>query len=82
MPIAAHTTGGHSTLDLVLGIAILLWALASVTALLSWLTRLPRRYRKRTADHRLAPQQVRSPARRERVDADAGPSQPSTPARR
>ena len=41
MPIAAHTTGGHSTLDLVLGIAILLWALASVTALLSWLTRLP-----------------------------------------
>ena len=52
MPIAAHTTGGHSTLDLVLGIAILLWALASVTALLSWLTRLPRRYRKRTADHR------------------------------
>ncbi len=50
MPIAAHTTGGHSTLDLVLGIAILLWALASVTALLSWLTRLPRRYRRRTAD--------------------------------
>src|SRR6516164_3990544 len=52
MPIAAHTAGGHSTLDLVLGIAILLWALAGVTALLSWLTRLPRRCRKRTADHR------------------------------
>jgi len=52
MPFATHTTGGHSTLDLVLGIAILLWALAGVTALLSWLTRLPRRCRKRTADHR------------------------------
>jgi hypothetical protein len=52
MPIAAHTTGGHSSLDLVLGIAILLWALASVTVLLRWLTRLPRRYRKRTAEHR------------------------------
>ena len=64
MPIAAHTTGGHSTLDLVLGIAILLWALASVTALLGWLTRLPRRYRKRTAGPRRAPQQVRSSARR------------------
>jgi len=51
MPLAAHTTGGHSTLDLVLGIAILLWALASATALLSWLTRLPRRYRKRTPGH-------------------------------
>ncbi len=51
MPIAAHTTGGHSTLDLVLGIAILLWALASATARLSWLTRLPRRYRKRTPGH-------------------------------
>jgi len=50
MPIAAHTTGGHSTLDLVGGIAILLWALASVSALLGWLTRLPRRYRRRTAD--------------------------------
>ena len=52
MPIAAHTTGGHSTLDLVLGIAILLWSLAGVSALLGWLTRLPRRHRKRTADHR------------------------------
>ena len=51
MPFAAYTTGGHSTLDLVLGIAILLWALASATALLSWLTRLPRRYRKRTPGH-------------------------------
>ena len=47
MLIAAYTTGGHSTLDLVLGIAILLWALASVSVLLGWLTRLPRRYRTR-----------------------------------
>jgi hypothetical protein len=51
MPIAAHTTGGHSTLDLVLGIAILLWALAGVTALLTWLTRFPRGYRKRPPIH-------------------------------
>ena len=50
MQFAAHTTGGHSTLDLVLGIAILLWALAGVCALLGWLTRLSRRHRKRTAD--------------------------------
>jgi hypothetical protein len=55
MPLAAHTTGGRSTLDLVLGIAILLWALASASALLRWLTRLPRRYRTRTAgDHGLS----------------------------
>jgi hypothetical protein len=71
MPIAAHTTGGHSTLDLVAGIAILLWALASATALLSWLTRLPRRYRKRTPGHgshhsRFGPL---------RVGDDAGPRQ-------
>ena len=71
MPIAAHTTGGHSTLDLVLGIAILLWALASVTALLSWLTRLPRRYRKRTADRGWR----HSRFGRLRVGDDAGPSQ-------
>ena len=71
MPIAALTTGGHSTLDLLLGIAILLWALASVSALLSWLTRLPRRYRKRSADHR----RPRSGFGRLRVGDDAGPSQ-------
>ena len=70
MPIAAHTTGGHSTLDLVLGIAILLWALASVTALLRWLTRLPRRYRKRTAGHGWR----HSRFGRLRVGGDADPS--------
>jgi hypothetical protein len=52
MPIAAHTTGGHSTVDLVLGIAILLWALAGVSVLLGWLSRLARRHRDRTVDAR------------------------------
>ena len=73
MPIAAHTTGGHSTLDLVLGIAILLWALASVSALLGWLTRLPRRYRKRTADHGQRRSRFGRLRRRERVGGDANP---------
>jgi hypothetical protein len=71
MPIAAHTTGGHSTLDLVLGIAILLWALAGVTALLSWLTRLPPLLRRRTADRG----RRHSRFGRLRVGDDAGPSQ-------
>jgi hypothetical protein len=74
MPIAAHTTGGHSTLDTVVGIAILLWALASVSALLSWLTRLARRHRRRTADHRRSPTGLGRLRRRRRVggDADSG----------
>jgi hypothetical protein len=69
MPIAAHTIGGNSALDLVLGIAILLWALASVSALLGWLTRLPRRYRKRAANH---VQRHRRSGRLRCGDADAG----------
>jgi hypothetical protein len=73
MPIAAHTTGGHSTLDLVLGIAILLWALASVSALLGWLTRLPRRHRKPTADHGQSHSRFGRPRRRERLGRDANP---------
>jgi len=74
MPIAAHTTGGHSTLDVVLGIAILLWALASITVLLSWLSRLPRRYRQRAADHgRQRHSRFGRPPRRERVGGDADP---------
>ena len=74
MPIAAHTTGGRSTLDIVVGIAILLWALASVSALLSWLTRLARRHRRRTADHRRSPAGLGRLRRRRRVggDADSG----------
>ena len=73
MPIAAHTTGGHPTLDLVLGIAILLWALATVRALLRWLTRLPRRYRKRTANHGQRHSRFGRRRRRERVGGDGDP---------
>ena len=73
MPIAAHTTGGQSTLDLVLGIAILLWALASVSALLSWLTRLSRRYRRRTADHRQSHTGLGRRQRHRRPGGDADP---------
>jgi hypothetical protein len=71
MPIAAHTTGGHSTLDVALGIGILLWALGSVSAPLGWLTRLPRRHRKRTADYRWR----HSRFGRRRVCGDADPDQ-------
>jgi hypothetical protein len=80
MPIAAHTTGGHSTLDIVVGIAILLWALASVSALLSWLTRLARRHRRRTADHRRSHTGLGRLRRRRRVggDADSGYAEPSS----
>ena len=73
MLIAAHTTGGHSTLEVVLGIAILLWALASVSALLGWLTRLPRRHRKRTADHGQRRSRFGRVRRLERVGGDADP---------
>jgi hypothetical protein len=74
MPIAAHTTGGHTTLDLVLGIAILLWALASVSALLGWLTRLPRRYRRQTMNHG---QRHRRFGRLRHGDADPGHAEPA-----
>ena len=74
MPIAAHTTGGHSTLDVVLGIAILLWALASITVLLGWLSRFPRRYRQRAADHgRQRHSRFGRPPRREGVGGDGDP---------
>jgi hypothetical protein len=79
MPIAAHTSGGHSTLDVVLGIAILLWALASVSALLSWLTRLPRRYRQRAADHGRRRSRFARPRRRQRIGADADPGRSPDP---
>jgi hypothetical protein len=42
MAIAAPTAGGHTTLDLLIGIAVLIWALAGVAALVSWLTRSAR----------------------------------------
>ena len=43
MPIAANSTGAHSTLDVILGAGILIWTLGSVTALLAWIARLARR---------------------------------------
>ncbi|MGZ6640129.1 MAG: hypothetical protein ACXVII_45930, partial [Solirubrobacteraceae bacterium] len=43
MPVAAHTAGGHSTLDVLIGIAVLIWALAGAAALLGWLSRFARR---------------------------------------
>lgn len=40
MRIAAHTTGEHSTLDVLIGLAILTWVVASAGLLLGWLSRL------------------------------------------
>ena len=45
MPIAAHTAGGHSTLDVLIGLAILMWALAGAALLVGWLWRLARQRR-------------------------------------
>ena len=46
MAIAAHTAGGHSTLDVLIGIAVLIWALAGAAVLAGWLTRFARRQRR------------------------------------
>lgn len=46
MAIAAHTAGAHSTLHLLIGIAVLIWALAGAAALAGWLTRSARRKRR------------------------------------
>ena len=55
MPIAAHTTGGHSTLHLLLGLAILLLAVAGAGTLLSAATRLARHTKRAlSARHRRA----------------------------
>ena len=43
MPIAAHIAGGHSTLDLLIGLAVLIWALAGAAVLAGWRTRFARR---------------------------------------
>lgn len=51
--VIAHTAGGHSTLDVLIGLAILMWALAGTALLLGWLWRLARRHRPR---HRPVPQ--------------------------
>jgi hypothetical protein len=46
MPIAAHTAGGYSTPDVLIGTAVLIWALAGAAALAGWLTRFARRRRR------------------------------------
>lgn len=40
MLVAAHTAGEHSTVDVLIGAAVLMWALAGVALLLGWLSRL------------------------------------------
>jgi len=45
--MAAHTTGGHSSLSVLLGIVIVVWGFVSVTALLAWISRAAGRHRER-----------------------------------
>ena len=74
MPIAAHTTGGHSTPHLLLGLAVLLLALAGAGTLLSAASRLARQTRRALSDrHR----RVRS-RWRDRAHT-AAPTAPATP---
>lgn len=40
MLVAAHTAGGRSTLDVLIGLAVLMWTLAGLALLLGWLSRL------------------------------------------
>ena len=47
MLVTAHTAGGHSTLDVLIGLAILMWALAGAALLLGWLSRLTHERRRR-----------------------------------
>jgi len=47
MLVTAHTAGGHSTLDVLIGLAILMWALAGAALLLGWLSRLAHKRRRR-----------------------------------
>ena len=55
MPIAAHTTGGHATPHLLLGLAVLLLAIAGAGTLLTAATRLATRTRRAlSARHRRA----------------------------
>ena len=60
MLLAAHTAGGHSTLDVLIGLAILMWALAGAGLLLGWLWRLAH---KRRGRHRPPAQNDRPPGR-------------------
>src|ERR1700733_10146540 len=47
MPIAANATGSHSTLDVILGAGILIWALGSATAMFAWIAKLAHRRSRR-----------------------------------
>ena len=74
MPIAAHTTGGHSTPHLLLGLAVLLLALAGAGTLLSAATRLARHTKRAlSARHR------RARSRQRDRTHTAAPTAPGTP---
>ena len=74
MPVAAHTTGGHSTPHLLLGLAILLLALAGARTMLCAATRLARHTKRAlSARHRRARDR-----QRDRTHT-AAPTAPGTP---
>jgi hypothetical protein len=74
MPIAAHTTGGHSTPHLLLGLAVLLLALAGARTLLCAATRLARHTKRAlSAQHR------RARSRQCERTHTAAPTAPDTP---
>ena len=78
MPIAAHTTGGHSTPHLLLGLAILLLALAGAGTLLpsppdsrrTEPARLSARHRRARVGNAIVPNRRSNRARARRPDAD------------
>ena len=74
MPIAAHTTGGHATPHLLLGLAVLLLALAGAGTMLSAATRLARHTKRGlSARHR------RARSRQRDRTHTAAPTAPGTP---
>ena len=74
MPIAAHTTGGHSTPHLLLGLAVLLLALAGARTLLCAATRLAHHTKRAlSARHR------RARSRQRDRTHTAPPTPPDTP---
>ena len=74
MPIAAHTTGGHSTPHLLLGLAVLLLALAGARTLLCAATRLAHHTKRAlSARHR------RARSRQRDRTHTAAPTAPDTP---
>jgi hypothetical protein len=72
--MAADSTGGHTTLQALLGVAIVLWGLASVTALLAWGSRVAGRHRPRRRDPR---DHGRTGPRRRRRRAADNPTLPA-----